>query len=100
MHSESTPWGKPKLSTEDDSHDLEDNEIARAVITLDFEQLAQLLTGALEPGDATVGSETRYSVTRHEIRRRSPHLYLRSYLVREGEPERVLVHQIDWVEAW
>lgn len=86
------------MSTEEDSADLTDQEVRSAVETVDFEQLAQLLSRALAPESPSVGECGRYSVARHEIRRRRPHLFLRSYLFRPGEPERVVLHRIDWVE--
>lgn len=89
-------WGTPTISTEEDSTDLSDHEVESAVPTSDFNQLAQLLSRALAPDTPTVGKS--YAVARHEIRRRCPHLYLRSHLVCPGEPQRVLLHRVDWLE--
>lgn len=92
-------WAATTISTEDDSVDLTDDEVEQAVLTIDFNQLTQMLSRALAPEDASVGKSGRYAVDRHEIRRRSPHLYLRSYLVCPGKPQKVLLHRIDWLEA-
>lgn len=88
------------LSTEDDSPDLSDHEVDHAVVTVDSNQLAQLLGEALVPSSASVGTGgAQYAIARHEVRRRRPHLYLRSYLVCAGEAEKVLLHRVDWLEG-
>jgi len=91
-------WAAPTISTEEDSADLTDDEVEHAVLTVDFNQLAQMLARSLALEDASVGKNGRYAVERHEVRRRSPHLFLRSYLVCPGEPQKIVLHRIDWIE--
>jgi hypothetical protein len=95
---QSPVWADSKISTEEDSADLTDNEVERAVVTVGFNQLAQLLARALAPEHTSVGNKGRYAVERHEIRRRSPHLYLKSYLVCPGAPPKVVLHRVDWMD--
>lgn len=91
-------WGNHTMSTEEDSADLTDEEVKRAVETTGSNQLAQLLLRALAGGSRSVGESGRYTVARHEIRRRQPHLYLRSFLVGADKTEVVLLHRVDWLE--
>lgn len=90
----------PTISTEEDSPDLTDHEVEHAVETSSFNQLAQLLSRALALESASVGEGgARYALSRHEVRRRAPHLYLRSHLVCPGAPPKMLLHRIDWIQA-
>jgi hypothetical protein len=89
----------PSMPPDEDSLDLTDSEVSSATVTTDFNQLAQLLVRALSPGEASVGKgDARYALGGHEVRRRRPHLYLRSYLVCPGEPQKVLLHRVDWLQ--
>lgn len=84
----------------EDSVDLTDPEVESAVPTESSEQLVQLLVRALSPGEASIGKgDARYALEKHEVRRRSPSLFLRSYLVCPGEPPKVLVHRVDWLTS-
>lgn len=88
----------PPLEAEDAS-DLSDHEISRALETDDSAHLTTLLARAVSPGEASVGkADARYAVARQEVRRRKPHLYLRTTLVCPGEPAKVLVHRVDWLQ--
>lgn len=83
-----------------DAADLSDYEVERAVETSDSEQLIGLLARALSPGEASIGKgDARYALAKQEIRRRRPHLFLRSTLVCPGEPPKVLVFRVDWLQS-
>jgi hypothetical protein len=83
----------------EDSTDLSDPEVESAVSTESSNQLVQLLVRALSPGEASLGKgDARYALAKQEVRRRSSHLFLRSYLVCPGEPPKVLVHRVDWLQ--
>lgn len=83
----------------DNSTDLTDDEIDGAVTSEGSNQLAQLLLRALSPREASVGEgSARYSITRHELRRRDSHLYLRTHLGCPGKPTKVLMHRVDWLQ--
>ena len=97
----SNPAFIPSLppSDEEDATDLTDHEVNGAVPTADVKQLSELLACALSPGAASLGkADARYALSKHEIRRRKPHLYLRTILVCPGEPQKLLVHRVDWLQ--
>lgn len=73
----------------EDSNDLTDDEVAQAVPTRSYGELAKLLTDELRrcPG---VG------VKAHERRRRGEDLFWRTRLT-GAEPERVLVFKVNWL---
>jgi hypothetical protein len=90
------PSGPPPA---EDSEDITEEEVQGAVVSDDEQHLAKLLATELLPGHASVGKQdARYAMTRHELRRRSPHLYYRARLGCPGEPDKVLVFQIDWLQ--
>jgi hypothetical protein len=87
------------LPPDEDSLDLSEEEIKHAIITSNEHELAKLIAAELIPGHASVGkSDSRYSLHRQELRRRTPHLYNRVSLCCTGEPDKVFVYQIDWLQ--
>ena len=80
---------------EEDAADLTDAEVMRAVDTLEPTQLARLILRAVLPEEG----EAQYTVTKYEVRRRTPHLYLRTTLTCPGKCDRTLIHRIDWLQA-
>ena len=85
---------------EADAVDLTDHEVESAIPTSDGTELAELLVRALSPGEASLSkADARYALSKQEVRRRRPHLYLRTTLVCPGEPNRVLLHRVDWLQA-
>jgi len=85
---------------QEDAIDLSDHEVMGSVYTPDSAHLADLLVRAVSPGEASVGKgDARYAVSKHEVRRRKPHLYLRTTLVCPGEPNKVLLHTVDWLQS-
>ena len=78
----------PELPDED-SPDLTDEEIGRAISTVNVDDLTQRITGDLGPG-SQLGA--------HELRRRKPHLYWRARL-RTPEGERTLIFLTDWLQG-
>lgn len=84
---------------EDDSEDLTDEEVERSTPTRDESEFTRLVAKELTPGQASIGkSDARYALHRQELRRRHPHLYCRVSFCCPGEPDKVLVYQIDWLQ--
>lgn len=82
--------GNPLAPPEhEDAADLTDQEVASAVETQSLRDLVDSLTRAI--------TASGYTLSRQELRRRKPHLYLRSTLVRAGAPERRVIHRVDWL---
>lgn len=80
---------------EEDAADLTDAEVVGAVDTREPTQLARLILRALLPEEGAA----QCMVAKYEVRRRKPHLYLRTTLVCPGGPGKSLVHRIDWLQA-
>lgn len=74
----------------EDSPDLTDEEIERAVFTRDSDELARHLADEIR-------RSTKFAVNRYEIRRRGEHLFWRIRLVAPKEPDKVLVFAVDWL---
>ena len=75
---------------EDDSADLLDEEVERAIETKDTTDLSKKIVAYLQehPGE---------QLNSHELRRRKPHLYWRSKILPPtGEPH-TIVFQVDWL---
>jgi hypothetical protein len=84
---------------EEDSEDLTDEEIQRAIETQNEDDMAKLIARELSPGVASLGkADARYALHRQELRRRRPHLYNRVSLCCAGEPDKVLVYRVDWLQ--
>lgn len=83
---------------EENSPDLTDEEVSQAVPTTSESEFTKLVAAELTPGHASVGKgDARYALHKHELRRRTPNLYWRVYLGCPGEPDKVLVYQVDWL---
>lgn len=81
-----------------DSPDLTDQDIATAVETTSAKHLAVLVAEAsVERTLGVEGDSLRYSVRKHEIRRRGTNLYVRSSFVRSDGVPKVLVYRADWL---
>ncbi len=76
----------------EDSPDLEDAEVERAIFTKDTDELARLLTDEIRRNH-------HFVMKKHELRRRGEHLYSRVTLVANKEPDKVLVFQVDWLQG-
>jgi len=74
----------------EDSADLTDEEIGRAVVTTSKEELSQLL---VQETHRHMGS----SFEGHELRRRGEHLYIRTRMRTDREPNMSLIFQADWL---
>ena len=72
----------------DDSEDLDSEEVLRATYTSSADDLVNKIKQQVQTG------EIPYS---HELRRKGGHMYHRVRLKTEGEPDRTLLFQIDWV---
>lgn len=84
---------------EEDSEDLTDEEIENAIETESEDDMAKKVVAELSPGHASLGkSDARYALHRQELRRRKPHLYNRVSLCCAGEPDKVLVYRVDWLQ--
>jgi hypothetical protein len=77
---------------EEDSPDLTDEEIERAIFTKDDKELARILTD-------TIKRNRNFALKDHELRRRGRHLYWRATLVANQEPNKVLVFSVDWLQG-
>lgn len=90
------PPGPPPA---EDSEDFTDEEANAAVATATESELARLLALELSPGHASVGKQdARFALKKHELRRRNGHLFTRVHLGCPGEPDKVLVFKIDWLQ--
>jgi hypothetical protein len=74
----------------EDSADLTDDEIGRAVVTSSKDELAQMLGQVIH---THMGS----SFEGHELRRRGEHLYIRTRMRTDREPNMSLIFQVDWL---
>lgn len=74
----------------EDSEDLSVEEAAQAVETVSQDDLAAKIKAALSESPG-------YEVASHQLRRRSPHLYWRTFLRAPGESARMLIFQVDWL---
>lgn len=80
---------------EEDAADLTDAEVMGAVDTLEPTQLARLILRAVLPEEGSV----QYTIAKYEVRRRRPHLYLRTTLRSPGGLGKTLVHRVDWLQT-
>jgi len=76
----------------EDSPDLSDAEIDRAIFTGNDRELAQRLTTEIKVN-------RDFALKKHELRRRGEHLYWRATLVANKEPNKVLVFSVDWLQG-
>lgn len=74
----------------EDSPDLTDEEIERAIPTGDSSDLARHIIEELRHSNG-------FAVSRYENRRRGERLFLRVRLVAPKEPDKVLVFSVDWL---
>lgn len=85
--------------TEEDSEDLTDEEVERAVVATSPSAISQ---AALEPikqiTERTEGIPGHRLTVKHELRRRKPHLYWRLRLTSSEVAEEVLVFRADWLQ--
>lgn len=89
----------PSMPPLEDSEDLTDSEVEKAVETEDEADLAKKICHELNPGTASVNKlDARFAIKRHELRRRKPHLYWRAILGCPGEPDRVRTYKVDWLQ--
>jgi hypothetical protein len=83
------PLGGPP---EADSPDLTDEEIARATVTKNGSELGKVL-------EETLRGLPQLISTKHDLRRRQPHLYYRAHLGFQDGSNKVLVFQVDWLRG-
>jgi hypothetical protein len=77
---------------EEESEDFSVEEATRSVLTTNADDLIERIMQQVR------GSKvSKFTVDRHELRRKKGHLYYRLRLVATNEPPKVLVYQIDWV---
>lgn len=76
---------------EEDSKDLTEDEVLRAVVTSDTQDISRLVVEELKahPGTQLEG---------HDLRRQKPHLYWRVRLVDPDGTTRSLMFQADWLK--
>jgi hypothetical protein len=76
----------------EDSPDLTDEEIERALFTKDGHELARILTDQIK-------QNRDFVLKGHDLRRRGERLYWRTTLVANKEPDKVLVFSVDWIQG-
>lgn len=80
---------------DEDSIDLLDEEIRGAVETKDSTDFVRVLEEMIRP---YLRPNVAAAIKSHELRRRKPHLYCRTRLALDGEPDKVLLFQVDWLQ--
>lgn len=81
---------------EEDSPDLTDEEIEGAIKTHDSNSFVKALEEIIRP---LVRPNVGGTIVKHELRRRSPHLYCRTRIALDGEPDKVILLEIDWLQV-
>lgn len=76
----------------EDSPDLTDEEIERAIFTKNDCELARVLTDEIK-------RNRDFALKGHELRRRGERLYWRTTFVANKEPDKVLVFSVDWLQG-
>lgn len=82
------------IPADEDSPDLTDGEIEGAVETVDSNDFVRAIEEAIRP---LIRPNVSSAVTGHELRKRKPHLYCRTRMAIDGEPDKVLVFRVDWL---
>ncbi len=82
------------IPADEDSPDLTDEEIEGATPTTDSNDFVRAIEEAVRP---LVRPNVNSALTGHELRRRNPHLYCRTRVAVDGEPDKVLLFQVDWL---
>ncbi len=80
----------------EDSVDLTDAEIDIAVLTKDMEDFIRTLEEELRP---LVRPNVGGAIKSYDLRRRGNNLYCRTKVLLDGEPDKVLVFQVNWMGA-
>jgi hypothetical protein len=80
----------------EDSIDLTDGEISLAVPTKNMEDFVRALEEELRP---LVRPNVGGTIKSYDLRRRGDNLYCRAKVLLDGEPDKVLVFQVDWMES-
>ncbi len=83
------------IAAEEDSPDLTDEEIAVAVETTDSNSFVSALEEAIRP---MIRPNVAAAIQSHELRKRKPHLYCRTRVALDGEPDKVLLFRVDWLK--
>jgi hypothetical protein len=78
----------------EDSEDLTDAEIEAAIVTNDSNDFVRHLEETIRPlGRPNVAA----AIQKHQLRRRKPHLYCRTLIAVDGEPDKSILFQVDWL---
>lgn len=86
--------------SDEDSKDITEVEVSHAVITTSEDEFKRMLVQELSPGMASISKQdARYASRSYELHRKKPHLYCRVRLGCPGEPDKVLVYQVDWIQT-
>lgn len=83
------------IPADEDSADLTDAEIEGAVETTDSNHFVQSLEEAIRPN---IRPNVAAAVQSYELRKRKPHLYCRARVALDGEPDKVLLFRVDWLQ--
>jgi len=89
------PLDPLQIPTDEDSPDLTDQEIDLAIMTQDSNDFVKHLEESIRP---LIRPNCGACITGHALRKRRPHLYCRTNLALDGEPDKVLLFQVDWLQ--
>jgi hypothetical protein len=78
----------------EDSEDLMDSEVEMAVPTKNQEDFVRTFEEELRP---LIRPNVSPAIKSHDLRRRGDHLYCRTVVMLDGEPDKTLVFQVDWM---
>lgn len=85
----------PNTMPDEDSPDLTDEEIAGAVDTSDSNAFVKALEEEIRP---LIRPNVAAAIQSHELRKRKPHLYCRTRVALDSEPDKVLLFRVDWLQ--
>ena len=80
----------------EDSSDLTDAEIEMAVQTTNLEDFVRSIEEEIRP---SVRPNVVAAIKSHDLRRRGEDLYCRTRILFDGEPDKVLIFRVNWMES-
>jgi hypothetical protein len=83
------------IPTENDSPDFTEEEATGALLTGNSSEFVQALEEAIRP---LVRPNVGATIQNYDLRRRNKTLYCRTRIAFDGEPDKVLVFQVDWLQ--
>lgn len=83
------------LPADEDSDDFTGEEAEAAILTGNSGEFVQAIEEAIRP---LVRPNVGATVQSYELRRRDKKLFCRTRIAFDGEPDKVLVFQVDWLQ--